>query len=139
MVIGSALIPPGKLSLWEIKVLKLSGNESRTFIGAVPFDINQCDDENYRKCGWYFDCWSSTLWSGPPHSYMWKRYGPRKENGEYIHEGDSVEVVVDTAKGELSFTVMSVNLGIAFKRIPLDKPLVPCVVLGLRGYSVKLI
>ena len=45
---------------------------------------------------------------------------------------------MDTAKGELSFAVNGANLGVAFKGIPLDKPLMPCVLLGNKGYSVEL-
>ena len=32
---------------------------------------------------------------------------------------------MDTTKGELSFVVSGVNLGVAYDGIPLDKPLVP--------------
>ena len=46
---------------------------------------------------------------------------------------------MDTAKGELSFVVNCVNLGVAYGGIPLDKPLVPCVVIFFKGYSVELI
>ena len=46
---------------------------------------------------------------------------------------------MDTAKGELSFVVDGVNLGVAYDGIPLDKPLVPCVVLNGQGDSVELI
>ena len=46
---------------------------------------------------------------------------------------------MDTAKGELSFVVNGVNLGVAFDGIPLDKPLVPCVILCYQGDSVELI
>ena len=45
---------------------------------------------------------------------------------------------MDTTNGELSFVVNGVNLGVAFKGIPLDKPLVPCVILGNDGDSVEL-
>ena len=38
-------------------------------------------------------------------------------------------VVIDTTKGELSFVVSGVNLGVAYAGIPLDKHLVPCVIL----------
>ena len=61
-----------------------------------------------------------------------------KEDGEYVHAGDSVGVVMDTTKGELSFVVNDVNFGVAFKGIPLDKPLVPCVLLGCSGDSIEL-
>ena len=87
-------------------------------------------------CGWYIYCYSSTLRYGPPHDYKWKEYGARKENGNYLHIEDSVGVVMDTAKGELSFVVKGVNVGVAYEGIPLDKPLVPCVVLANNGDSV---
>ena len=45
---------------------------------------------------------------------------------------------MDTTKGELSFVVNGVNFGVAFDGIPLDKPLVPCVLLKREGDSVKL-
>ena len=45
---------------------------------------------------------------------------------------------MDTTKGELSFVVNGVNLGVAFDGIPLDKPLVPCVILSYEGDSVEL-
>ena len=108
-------------------------------IGVAPSDIDQNENCNYDKCGWYFYCYISTLWSGPPHNYENKEYGPRKEDGKYVHTGDSVGVVMDTAKGELSFVVNGVNLGVAFDGIPLDKPLVPCVLLGCVGDSIELV
>ena len=108
-------------------------------IGVAPSDINQNEGWNYEKCGWYFDCYDSKLWSGPPHKFSRKVYGPRKGDGEYVHTGDSVGVVMDTAKGELSFVVNGVNLGVAYGRIPLDNPLVPCAILGLKGDSVELV
>ena len=46
---------------------------------------------------------------------------------------------MDTAQGELLFVVNEVNLGVTYEGIPLDKPLVPCVILAIRGDSVKLV
>ena len=46
---------------------------------------------------------------------------------------------MDTEKGELSFALNDVNLGVAYEGIPLDKPLVPCVILGEEGDSVELV
>ena len=77
--------------------------------------------------------------SGPPHSYYGKEYGQRKGDGEYVHTGDIVGVVMDTAKGELSFALNGVNLGVAYEGIPLDKPLVPCVLLLNGEDSVELV
>ena len=128
------------MTSWSIKILKSkdeSGND--IFVGVAPFDIDQNEYCNNIKCGWYFDCYDSKLCSGPPHNYIDKDYGPRKESGQYVHTGDSVGVVMDTAKGELSFVLNGVNLGVAFDGIPLDKPLVPCVLLYYKGDSVELI
>ena len=46
---------------------------------------------------------------------------------------------MDTAKGELSFVVDGVDLGVAYEGMPLDKPLVPCVLLRWEGDSVELV
>ena len=131
------------MTSWSIKILKSKRNDGYgIYIGVTPFDIDQNDGYNYNKCGWYLYCYDSTLFSGPPQNYEMgqnKKYGTRKENGNYVHTGDSVGVVMDTTKGELSFVVGSVNLGVAFEGIPLDKPLVPCVLLQYEDDSVELI
>ena len=138
-IIGNTFLPPNKVTSWGIKTLKSERNDGEgIFIGVAPSDINQNED-NYEEYGWYFNCYNSTLWSGPPHSYNYKDYGPRKGDGEYVHTGDSVGVVMDTTKGELSFIVNGVNLGVAYNGIPLDKPLVPCVLFMYIGDSVELI
>ena len=139
MVIGSTLIPLNKVTSWSIKILESKYNNGDSiYVGVVPSDIDQNKYRNYKECGWHFDCCYSALWSGPPHNYWNKKYGQKKEDGEYVHTGDSVGVVMDTAKGELSFVVNRVNLGVAFEGIPLDKPLVPCVILCHEGDSVEL-
>ena len=70
-------------------------------------------------CGWYIYCYSSTLRYGPPHDYKWKEFVPWKENGNYLHIEDSVGVVMDTAKGELSFVVNGMNLDVVYEGVPL--------------------
>ena len=139
-IIGNTPLPPSKVTSWSIKVLKSKENNGDGIhIGVAPFNIDQNEDGNYYKCGWYFGCNYSSLHSGPPHKYRAKEYGPRKEKGKYVHKGDSVGVVMDTAKGELSFVLNGVNLGVAYKGIPLDKPLVPCVNLKYKGDSIGLV
>ena len=139
-IIGNIALPPNTVTSWSIKILKSRENDgSGIFIGVPPSDIDQNGGGNYMKCGWYFDCHCSALWSGLPHNYKWKKYGPRKGDGEYVHTGDSVGIVMDTAKGELSFVLDGVNLGVAYEGIPLDKPLVPCVLLCHEGDSVELV
>ena len=70
-------------------------------------------------CGWYIYCYSSTLRYGPPHDYKWKEFVPWKGNGNYLHIEDSVGVVMDSAKGELSFVVNGMNLGVVYEGVPL--------------------
>ena len=139
-IIGNAPVPREGVTSWDIKVLKSRKNNGYDIVvGIAPFDINQNGEDNYKRCGWYLNCYDSSLWSGPPHNYKRKEYGPRKENGDYVHKGSIIGVVMDTTKGELSFVLNGVNLGIAFEGIPLDKPLVPCVLLRWGGDSVELI
>ena len=57
---------------------------------------------------------------------------------QYLHTGDTVSLVLDTIKGDLSFYMKGVNYGVAFKGIPLDKPLAPCVILYCFEDSVEL-
>ena len=139
-IIWNTPLPLNKVTSWSIKILKSGENDGGgIYVGVAPSDINQNEGDNYGKSGWYFNCFTSTLYSGPPHKYRRKVYGPRKENGEYVHTGDSVGVVMDTAKGELSFALNGVNLGVAYEGIPLDKPLVSCVLLCWKDDSVELV
>ena len=108
-------------------------------IGVVLFDIDQSEKDNCNKCGWYLHCWNSALISGPPHNYNDKEYGLRKKVGKYVRTGDTVGVVMDVQKGELSFVMNGVNWGVAYNKIPTDKPLVPCVLLWNAGDPVKLV
>ena len=140
-VIGNTPLPHNKATSWSIKILKTDefNNGYGIHIGVAPFDINQNEDWNYDKCGWHFSCFYSSLKSGPPHNYWYREYGPRKGKGEYVHTEDSVGVVMDTTKGDLSFVLNEVNLGVGFEGIPLDKPLVPCVLLRSKDDSIELV
>ena len=139
-VTGGTPLPLNNVTSWNIKILRSKNNDgSSIYIGVAPSDINQNEGYNYNSCGWYFYCYDSTLFSGPPHNYKEKKYGPRKGEGKYAQTGGSVGVVMDTIKGELSFAVNGVNHGVAFYVIPLDKPLVPCAIFWYKGDSVELI
>ena len=139
-IIGNTPLPHNKVTSWNTKILKpRNNNGSNIFIGVALSNINQNEDYNYEKCGWYLYCFDSALFSGPPHKYKYKEYGTRKRNGKYVHTGDSVGVVVDTTEGEISFVVNGVNIGVAFDEILLDEPLVFCVVLVCPDDSMELI
>ena len=76
--IGNTPLPQNKVTSWNIKMLSLKNDGMDIYIGAAPSDIDQ-NEGNYKKCGWYFNCYWSTLWSGPPCYYRWKEYGPKKK------------------------------------------------------------
>lgn len=140
VITGSLAFPLGRVTSWGVSILRSEENDGdRIYVGVAPFDINQDADGCWKDNGWYFYCLTSTLWSGPPQRCRNKEYGPRKENGTYVRTGSTVGVVMDTTKGELSFSINNIDLGAAFEGIPLDKPLVPCVILWCYGDSIRLI
>ena len=135
-LIGDRPLPHNKTAFWTIEITSSYSCGSYAYVGVAPSDINQNENyENYFKCGWYFHCYHTTLCSGPPHNYREKSYGKLK--GKSVR--GSVSVAMDTAKGELSFVLVGQNLGVAYEGIPLDKPLVPCVILQGCGVFAELI
>ncbi len=139
-IVGNAHLPLNKVTSWSVKILKSKSNDGNgILVGVAPSYIDQNDKDNANSCGWYLDCFESSLRSGPPQNYDYKEYGPRKKFGRYLRTGDSVGIVLDTLKGELSFVLNGVNLGVAYEGIPLDEPLVPCVLLEFKDDSVKLV
>ena len=68
-----------------------------------------------------------------------KEYGPKREEGRYTRNKTEIGVVIDTKVGELSFVLDGKECGVAYKGIPLDKPLVPCVLLNCADDTIELI
>ena len=60
-------------------------------------------------------------------------------HNEVINEGDIIEVIVDRQKGNLSFSLNNINLGIAYSSIPKDDILYPTVVLYEKDLSVEIV
>lgn len=139
-IAGNTALPRNGVTSWDIKIVKSWMNNARgVYVGVAPIDVSPIHNENFEKCGWYLDCYRSMLWSGPPHGLRGVAYGQRKMEGRYVGTGGVVGVVMDMERGELSFVIEGVNEGVAFEGIPLDKPLVPCVILEYNGDSVEII
>ena len=82
------------------------------FVSVAPSGIDKNGVCNFKDCGMNFYC--STLYSGPPHNY-WKRVWTKKEKrGECVHTRGSVNVVMDTANGELSFFFDDANYDVVY-------------------------
>lgn len=139
-LVGSPALPHNKVTYWGVTMHLSCKNGYGTFVGVAPYDINQQTKRNCEECGWYFDCFNSALYSGPPHYYKWPGVlcGPRKGAGKYVGNGDTVGVKMDTSTGELAFFVNGEWLEPGLSGIPLDKPLVPCTILEWEGDKAEL-
>ena len=143
VVVATTPIPAKKRTAWFVRVLKTTaGGCKGIYVGLAPSSVDQACDEPL-KCGWFLGCHDCALFSGSPHDYTKKEYGPRKnKDGKYLKEGEGVGVVVDTtsgSRGDVSFVLGFEDLGPAYKGVPLDKPLVPCVIFTENGDSVEII
>jgi len=57
---------------WTVKII--SNTYIAIMIGVAPFDIDRNGDSMYSQCGWYFNTYHATLYSGPPMSYSSKAF-----------------------------------------------------------------
>lgn len=140
-IVGNAPLVVGVVGAWTVRIVRTFFYGDGVYVGAAPIDVDQnAGHENFKFCGWYYECYYSKLHSGPPHSYSGKEYGPRSKNGNYVRTGDTVAVRLDlrAETPALSFVVAGRDLGTAFEGIPLDRPLVPAVILGKEGDTVKI-
>ena len=114
---------------WKIKILKTTQNKF-IMVGAAPsdFDINS---SSYNTCGWYFYCYNSTLYSGPPFYYSNKNTNLSKVNNEII-------VVMNMKKRTLKFIINNEDKGESYTDIPMDKPIYPAVFLDNTNDSVEI-
>ena len=97
-------------------------------VAPIDFDINS---SNHHNCGWYLNCYNSTLYSGPPHNYNGKRTNLRKVNDEIV-------VVMNMENKTLKFILYNQDKGEQYTDIPIDKPLFPAVLLYNKNSSVEI-
>lgn len=135
LAVGSAALPAGRTTSWGVRVLSSRNGRGHGIYVGVKSAANDNDNQVY-----LFGCYDSALYRGLPHRYYnrGREYGVRRSKGKYVREGGSVGVVFDAARGEVSFAVDGVSLGVAFEGLPPNEPLVPCVFLENEGDSVRL-
>lgn len=140
--VGNVPLPLDRVSMWDIKILKTKWDDGgNILVGVAPLGVDQDAEYNRNRCGWYIDCYEAKLCSGPPHGYSWKEYVQqkrRKRSGQYVRVDDVVGVIADMKRGEISFALNDANLGVAYEGIPVDKPIVPCVIFYWSGDSVEI-
>lgn len=104
---------------WKIKIIN-SHNKNPT-VGVAPIDYD-FNDKNPLFSGWFFNCYNSCLYSGPPQNFNQKETNFKKVSNEII-------VVMNTLKKTLKFIIDNEDKGESYTNIPLDKPLAPAVAL----------
>ena len=86
---------------WKIKLLNVKNKDFMVGVAPIDFDINS---SSWNTCGWYFYCYNSTLYSGPPFNYNNKNTTLSKVNGEII-------VVMNMKKRTLKFIINNEDKG----------------------------
>ena len=128
------VLTPGKKVIWLVRLLESVGHNWRgVSIGVARASTPASGYMLHQRCGWFVNLHDFCKHSCWPHNasgsvYDGDKYGPWKEDGSYVHDGDVIGVMMDMKKGKLSFIVNGEDLGVAFSGIPTDEPLVPCVV-----------
>ena len=115
--------------IWKIRILKTKSYEINIGIAPIDFDFNSSQPF---KNGWYFYCFDSTLYSGPPHNYSSKKTNLKQPKNE-------VKVVMNMLKRTLKFIVDNEENGYVCTDIPLDKLISPSVTLYNIDDSVEII
>ena len=113
---------------WKIKILKSQNKYVMVGVAPIDFDINS---SSWNTCGWYYYCYGSCLYSGPPFKYSDKNSNLSKVNDEII-------VVMNIKKRALKFIINNEDKGDSYTNIPIDKPLFPAVLLYNQNDSIEI-
>ena len=104
---------------WKIKILNSKSNHIMVGVTTIDCDLKSL---SYNNCGWYISLFTSNLYSGPPHYY------DGKESDLKIVE-DEITIIMNMNNGTLKFIIDDEDKGESYTNIPLDKPLIPAVIL----------
>ena len=113
---------------WKIKILKTQNKYIMVGVAPIDFDFNS---SAWNTCGWYFYCYDSCLYSGPPYNYSGKGTNLNKVKDEII-------VVMNMNKRTLKFIIDNEDKGDSYTNIPIDKPIFPAVLLLTLNDSVEI-
>ena len=115
---------------WKIKILKTTQNKY-IMIGVATSDFDILSTKQFNYCGWYYYCFNSTLYSGPPFKYK-----NLKTNLSNVK--DEVIVIMNMKKRALKFIINKEDKGDSYTNIPIDKPLFPAICLYTKDDSVEI-
>ena len=118
--------------IWKIKILKTKNYDIMIGIATIDFDINLASYEINKNYGWYYYYENGTLFSGPPHNYQNKGKNLKYKNNE-------ITIIMNMKKRTLKFIIDNEDKGESYTDIPLDKQIVPSVLLFNTNDSVEII
>ena len=126
---------------WRVKIGKTLHHDGSIMVGVAVkgTSLNDGTYVPYKDGVYLLNLYESLLYSGAPFNYKGVKYGQRKEAGHYATDGDFVGITLDMESGSLSFSVNGENMGVAFEGIPVDRPLLPCVVYLYSGDSAEIL
>ena len=109
---------------WKIKILNTRSYQIFVGVSTIDFDPKTSSYLSSQNCGWYFFIQNSTLYSGPPFNYQGKgtNINIKKANNE-------ITVIMNMKKRTLKFIIDNDDKGDSYTDIPIDKPIVPSVML----------
>ena len=118
-----------KRHTWIIRIL--NSKSYNIMIGIAPLDID-VNSSDLIKSGWYYNYSDSTIYSGPSFNY----------NSEYSEfQGQTEEMKIFLDFDEQKFGIISDYYGEynLYNDIPIDKPLVPIVLLFDENDSIEIL
>lgn len=135
-VLCDSALPLGIVTKWSIRVLETwCRNGDKILIGVVPSVIDQNNNFNYLEYGWYLNCGSMTLYSGPPQRYSSKKV-PQFANVS-IAKGSVIDVYVNTTTHIMSYSINGIMAENVYTNLPTF--IHPAVLLYFGGDSIELI
>ena len=95
-------------------------------------EINNKDvDNKYINHGWYFNCYDSTIYFDFPYEYKGKETKLKKVK-------DEIYIIMEMKQRNLKFKIDKDDQGEIYKDIPIDKSLVPAILLYDKDDSIEI-
>ena len=126
-IVGQKELENNKYYKWKIKILE----SKNYYINIGITSIDYMDKTKNYKNGWYLYCYDFSLYSGPPHNFEEKNTGLKKSN--------EIIIEMDMNKGILKFKTEDEDEGDCYTGIPLDKPLIPSILLYNQDDSIEIL
>ena len=118
-----------KENSWKIKLLNSTDN-FHYYLGVATSDFNI--NANYSHCGWYLYVYNQRLYTSNENNIANKNFKADIPKSE-------IKILMNMKERTLKFIIDGKDNGIAFKDIPLDKPLYPAIYMYYENDSLQFI